>query len=244
MDRIRAILIGNGQRFSDAKISWPAHVSVYHGQLFQAHAQGCQPVTIELVADIPVPEDTIQIDHHGDRAHEAASVLQLCKLLGLTPTRHDLLIAANDAGYFPAMEAMGASADEMARIRALDRKAQGITEDQERAAIVALQHKIIRHGVTIVRLSHSKTATVTDRLYVSGHPQNLLIQSKDEINYFGPADICQAFQKAFPNSWFGGPGNTHGTAYCGISVNEWGVRETAFILERNGNRPALTPRMP
>ncbi|HPO06083.1 MAG TPA: hypothetical protein PLQ36_03160, partial [Candidatus Gracilibacteria bacterium] len=59
--------------------------------------------------------------------------------------------------------------------------------------------------LTIVRLPHSKSATVTDRLF--GTYENLLVISADgESNFFGDGEVCQAFKDQYPNSWAGGTG--------------------------------------
>jgi hypothetical protein len=39
----------------------------------------------------------MSIDHHGKRALEKASILQILDLLGLTPSRDEEMIAAIDA---------------------------------------------------------------------------------------------------------------------------------------------------
>ena len=52
-------------------------------------------------------------------------------------------------------------------------------------------------------MEHSKTATITDRLY--GEYENLLIQSNDgENNFYGKSDIIKAINEKFLGSWSGG----------------------------------------
>lgn len=116
-------------------------------------------------------------------------------MLGIEPTRKMQLVAANDAGYIPAMMEMGATKEEIAQIRYQDRAAQGITPEQEKQAEEAVANATEFCGVTVVKMPHSKTATVTDRLFDPNKPQNLLIISGDgETNYFGPEDICRKLQ--------------------------------------------------
>ena len=52
-------------------------------------------------------------------------------------------------------------------------------------------------------LPHSKTSTVTDRLY--GKYDNLLITSGDgETNFYGTTEIIQMLNERFPGGWSGG----------------------------------------
>ena len=44
-----------------------------------------------------------------------AAPLQVADVLGVTPDRHMQLVAANDAGYIPAMQALNADKDEILR---------------------------------------------------------------------------------------------------------------------------------
>ena len=105
------------------------------------------------------------------------------------------LIGANDAAYIPGMMEMGAAPEEIARVRRRDRMCQGITEEQEKEAERAISKKEEICGVTIVRMAHSKTATVADRLFEKDKQQNLLILSDDgEANYFGDGKLCKMLQ--------------------------------------------------
>ena len=131
------------------------------------------------------------------------------------------LVAANDAGYIPAMLALGATPEEVARVRLADRSAQGITPEQELQAEEAIAASEVVGEMVVVHLAHSKCATVSDRLfgeYPSGR-ENLLILSGDgEVNYFGDGALCAALKEKFPEapapwapekmaqSWAGGSG--------------------------------------
>lgn len=224
---------------------FPAHVR----DVSRAYFVECRPT-----ADWPAGTPVMVIDHHGDRSGEPASVLQVMAALGgqvltdlafeaealvraalnLSPaTRRWIeLVASNDAGYIPAMLALGATPEEVARVRLADRSAQGITPEQERQAEEAIAASEVINGLVIVHLAHSKCATVTDRLfgkYPSGR-ENLLILSGDgEVNYFGDGALCAALKEKFPEapapwapekmaqSWAGGSGlgKAGGQAYWG-----------------------------
>ncbi len=195
MATIKKLLDKENIAYSDAGLSWGASTSKYGEEIEKTAKEGRTPVIIELAVDSPVPENTINVDHHNENAHKPASILQVCELLDVKPTREMQLVAANDSGYIPAMIEMGATKEEINAIRYKDRASQGITPEQEKQAEEAIAGAKEVFGVTVVRMAHSKTATVTDRLFDPDKPQNIAIFSADgEVNYFGPEDICRALQ--------------------------------------------------
>lgn len=176
----------------DKHLGWGAAASAYTDEIAQAVEAGKTPVLVELTRDLELPEGSIEVDHHGDRSSEPASILQILSLLGLKPSRKQELLAANDSGFIPAMLALGATAEEVAEIRLLDRQAQGIAPEQEEEAERAIAEAEVIVGVTVVRMSHSKCATVTDRLFDPNKPQCLLILSGDgESNFYGERSLCE-----------------------------------------------------
>lgn len=179
MTAIKSLLEKEKVTYSDAGLAWGASTSKYGNEINKVASEGKTPVLVELQVDSPLPENTLNIDHHNDRAGEPASILQVCEMLGVQPTRKMQLIAANDSGYIPAMKALDATSEEINQIRLLDRQSQGITAEQEQEAERAIAEKTEVYGVTVVRMKHSKTATVTDRLFCENKPQNLLIFSED-----------------------------------------------------------------
>lgn len=253
MIAIKNLLDKKGISYSDAKLAWGASTSKYGDEIDKVAKEGKIPVIVELAIDSKIPENTINVDHHNENAEKPASILQVCKLLGVKATRKMQLIAANDSGYIPAMLAMGASKEEVAMVRYQDRAAQGITPEQETQAEEAIANAKEAYGVTIIEMPHSKTATVTDRLFNPDKPQNLVIFSADgEVNYFGPEDICRKLQgnkigeRPAPwdsnqtetlydhfGGWTGGAGlgKKGGTAFWGGYPNHAEALE--FILAQN-----------
>ena len=192
MLEIRRVLETEGVAFCDKGLGWGAAASAYQEEIAQAVSEGKTPVLVELARDIELPQGSIEIDHHGDRSSEPASLLQVLSLLGLEPSRQQSLIAANDAGFIPAMLALGATQEEVSEVRLLDRKAQGITSEQELEAERAIAGAETVNGVTVVRMAHSKCATVTDRLFNPNQEQRLLILSGDgESNFYGDRRLCE-----------------------------------------------------
>jgi hypothetical protein len=211
-DLIRQVAPG---RVFDKGLSWGAHASAYREEIEQALAQGQTPVLVELEDDLGLgPRWIILVDHHGPRAGAEAptSLHQIFELLGLPKARWSRwfeLVAANDRGYIPALIQAGATREEIIEVRAADRRAQGITEEQEDAVAKALLH-LERHAaglLTVARLPHNRTAALSDRLQPElGGPgvDNLLVISPGEYNFFGAGNAVQALDRAFPGGWMGG----------------------------------------
>lgn len=129
------------------------------------------------------------IDHHiyrdENRSHEKSSIEQVAALLGIKLSRHQILIAANDKGYIPALIATGASENEIKIVRAQDRLAQGVTPDQEAQAVADIATAEVRGSKWLIRCPKGSTSAITDRVF--GQYTELL--TVDEHNgkwiYFG-----------------------------------------------------------
>lgn len=195
MNAIREVLHSSNQPYCDKQLGWGASASAYAEELAAAAANGQTAVLIELALDIELPAGAVVVDHHNENSDRPASILQVLDLLGMEPTRNQQLIAANDCGYIPGMLALGATPEEVAAVRLLDRAAQGITPEQEAEAERAISNREVVNGVTVVHMSHSKTATVADRLFSQDEEQRLLILSGDgESNFFGKKELCLLLQ--------------------------------------------------
>lgn len=202
-------------QFWDKGLYWGAKTSDYREEIRAVLKKGMMPVLIELTLDMEIDKgQTIIIDHHGKRAgsDKPTSLHQVFELLSLPHdkwTRWFDLVAANDRGYIPAMLEINATQEEIRKIRASDRAAQGINEEQEKQAEEAiLKAEIYAEGkLTVVRLPYSKTSTVADRLQIelggNGY-QNLFVISPDEVNFFGDGSLVYALNKKFSGGWYGG----------------------------------------
>lgn len=150
----------------------------------------------------------VNIDHHRyeneDRSHPLSSLEQVAQLLGVELTRWQRLIAANDVGWIPAMERLGATQAEIDAIRALDRRAQGITPRDELEAQRAVAARQINGRLTTVWMEHARAAAVTDRLYKQ-YDQLIVLSETGETNFFGDGALCAELQKQF-GGWSGGSG--------------------------------------
>jgi len=236
MVAIKSALVAKGVAFDDAGLGWGAKASAYGTRIAESTERGVAPVLVELEIDCDLPEGTIVVDHHGARSAEKASLLQVLDLIGVEPNREQLLVAADDAGFIPGMLALEATPEEVFSIRARTRECQGITAEQEAEAERAITFAE-RPGkaLVVVRMAHSKCATVTDRLFSSWPEgrENLLVVSVDgEVNYFGRGDICLALKATF-EGWGGGSGfgKAEGQGYWGGNPSQPEAIAT-FILDR------------
>ena len=103
---------------------------------------------VELQGD---SNGAINIDHHtygeDDRSNPKSSIEQVAEVLGVELTLDEQFVSANDKGYIPAMEKLGAelgiSGEDLqeiiANIRMRDREMQGVTPEQEAQAQEAVE---------------------------------------------------------------------------------------------------------
>lgn len=216
MVAIRALLYETALGYvHDKGLRWGAKASDYREEIMKALAQEMTPVLVELEDDLGLgPTCLIIVDHHGSKAgaDKPTSLHQIFDLLELPPERwtrwHDL-VAANDRGYIFELIRIGATQEEIIRVRAADRAAQGITPEDELASEKAVsQAEAVAGGkLTIVRLPHNRTAVVTDRLdpALGGNGfQNLLVHSPEEVNFYGDGKTVAALVTQFPGGWYGG----------------------------------------
>lgn len=205
MSRIKELLTIHQKKFFCRDLPWNDAKASYYATDLNNLLSNERPVLIELVIDCVIPSNSLIIDPIGE-SWEKSSLLQICDIIGHKPLNIDLFISANDHGWIPAMYKLGASEEDVATVRLAERRAQGITQEHEKEAIRAIANKKVINGVTIVEMSHSKCAPVTDRLYSDTEKQNLLILSNDgEVNYFGNGLLCKILKDKF-DGWNGGSG--------------------------------------
>ncbi len=138
---------------------------------------------VELQEDMELPVRYHRIDHHNDMNGRPSSLEQVAALLGVELNRYQMLVAANDSGYIPAMKALGATDEEILEIRLRDRAAQGVTEDDERLAEQSLRDGTVRsYNIVVVKSQTSKFSTICDRVYPY---KRLLIYTDQEWVFYG-----------------------------------------------------------
>ena len=228
----------NGEKYLITGQTWGASWDKLEQEIKEsieiAKEEGKQVYGVELQGD---SNGAINVDHHtygeDDRSNPKSSIEQVAEILGVELTLDEQFVSANDKGYIPAMEKLGAelgiNAEDIkeiiANIRMRDRKMQGVTLEQEEQAQEAVEKlgKIEGKREYIqLDLPHSKTSTVTDRLY--GKYDNLLITSEDgETNFYGTTEIIKMLNEKFPGGWSGGQLD-QGSGFWGGYADQNGIK--------------------
>lgn len=185
MQVIRETLEREGIAYSDHGLSWKnALLSSYSEEIAEAERNGQDIYGIELrLADKErEPAGYHVIDHHNDMSGKASSIEQVYELLGLEMDERAKIVAANDKGYIQGMMEMGLTQEEAMAIRQEDRKAQGVTDDDERQAEEAIKGKRSMGILTVVRSATSRFSAVTDKLWPY---RRLLVYTDKELMYSG-----------------------------------------------------------
>ena len=185
MLEIAKLLTQNNIPFFDKQLSWGATLSAYN-ESFTKFSEFETVWGIELTEDVEknaIPPNYRTIDHHNASQHLPASIEQVAHILGVKLNHYQQLVAANDKGYIPAMQAMGANNQEIELIRRHDRAAQGVTEQDEQLAEKSLtENKRQIADVIVVKSLTPKFSTICDRLYPT---QKLIVYTDTELNYYG-----------------------------------------------------------
>ena len=213
------LLQRNGEEYLVTGQAWGASLEQLEeeikAKIEEAKQRGQDVYGIELQGN---PEGVINVDHHiygeDDRSNPKSSIEQVANILGVELSLDEQFVSANDKGYIPAMEKLGSELgikredlqEIIANIRMRDRQMQGVTMEQEaqaQEAVEELGDLSEKRDYISMNLPHSKTSTVTDRLY--GKYDNLLITSADgETNFFGKTEIIQMLNEKFQGGWSGG----------------------------------------
>lgn len=207
---IREVLEKQGMSYADHQLSWHnARMSSYRKEIEEASAQNYIIWGIELQEDMAIPPLYRKIGHHNELIHLPSSLEQIMNILHLPMDRHLQLVAANDKAYIPGMLQLGATRKEVETIRRADRKAQGITEEDELLAERAIAENRERSGsLLMVRAFNSRFAPICDRLFPY---HRLLIYTDSEWMYYGEGagQVRQLFEEDFKS----------GKVFCGGGEN-------------------------
>ena len=189
---------------------------------------------IELREDIPVKSNYHRIDHHNDKEGLPSALEQVAEILNVELNRLQILIAANDKGYIPAMMALSATKEEIAEIRRADRSAQGIGVKEERLAEESIAKGLSHHGqLTVVKSQTPHFSPICDRLFPY---KNLLIYTDSEWTFYG--DGKKELETLFANEikinkiYHGGGDN----GYIGAVRNVYSINEIATFVAQLINK--------
>lgn len=213
MQTIREILVGEGIPFADYGLRWDnALLSRYKKELNE-HPNALI-YGVELQEDIPLPSNYKAIDHHNQNTELPSALEQVVNLLQLPMTRYWELIAANDKAYIPGMVEKGASEEEITTIRLADRKAQGVSEEEELLAVKAISESREKvNGLMVIHAYSSRFSPICDRLFPY---KRLLVYTDSEWMYYGIGAtlVRNLFENEYQNGglFYGGGKN----GYVGI----------------------------
>lgn len=185
MITIRELLLRNNIRFLDKHLQWNnAYIDEYAEEIKDyANNEKYRIYAIELNYKNIVHIDNLEIiDHHNKLSGNPSALEQVAGLLGTTMDRKMKLIAANDREYIPGLMKLGATNEEIMEIRLADRKAQGVTDEDESKAEKAIKAKKTYNGLIVVESETGKFSPICDRLF----PYRKLIVFNDyEFVYYG-----------------------------------------------------------
>jgi len=243
MLEIRNTLEERGEWFYDRKLSWGAYLSAYKNEIDGLSADAI-PVFIELKLDVTPPKNFKIIDHHDEKTgkDKKTSIEQVADLLGIELNRRQQLISANDKGHIREMRKFCATDEEIVEIRALDRKAQGVTEDDERLAEKSIEEHIekVTDDAVIVNSLTNKTSPVFDLLY-DKYTHIFVFTPDGEMNYSGTGAVVNSLVKRYEEGqkenpslefWYGGDLPDYGFFGAKSQINEDDVKEILNAPEK------------
>lgn len=233
MQTIRDVLVCQGIPFADHHLRWDnALLSSYQEEL-QERKGGQTIYGIELREDILPPSCYRAVDHHNGLSSFPCALEQVLEILQLPMNRYEQLVSANDKAYIPGMLALGATSEEIATIRLADRKAQGVTEEEEHLAEKAIaDNKEIVNGLIIVHALCSRFSPICDRLFPY---HKLLVYTDSEWMYYGDdsTKVCELFSDDLleGNLFYGGGEQ----GYVGIKQNVYDKNEILEMVDQIKN---------
>lgn len=233
MQTIREILLREEISFADHHLRWDnALLSSYRKEL-QEVKEGQTVYGIELREDILPPACYQAIDHHNGLSYMPCALEQVMEILQLPMNRYEQLVSGNDKAYIPGMLVLGATSKEIATIRLADRKAQGVTNEEEQLAEKAIaDNQEFVNGLIIVRALCSRFSPICDRLFPF---HKLLIYTDTEWMYYGKRadEVRSLFFKEFDdgNLFYGGGEQ----GYVGIKQNVYNKDEILEMVNQIKN---------
>jgi hypothetical protein len=211
---IRRLLDEHHNRFLLTHQGWGANWKELEQTVRNGIAGEPAVYAIELAGE--APSNATNIDHHDysddhSRINPLCSLEQVARILGARLNRWRQLVAANDRGYIRAMEEeLEASAAEIAAVRLQDRRAQGVTRENEIEAWNVVRCLEPQQELWKVPVSGKINSAYGDLLYTARKAREWLLQSEAAWTYSGPRHR-QLMTLALPETHWSG-----GDRYCGF----------------------------
>jgi hypothetical protein len=138
------------------------------------------------------------------RPGQKSPLQKVAEIVDQQLTDYQKSVVANTTTWIPGLRALGLAQGVIDALRLTDRASQGVSPDQEAQAVRAWEERTEIGQLTIVRMVHSKCATITDRYY-RRYTKLLILSADGEANFYGDGAICAELQKKF-EGWAGGAG--------------------------------------
>ena len=205
---IRRLLDEHRQNVIVTQQPWGASWANLEPHIQAAVAKASVVYAVELSG--PAPPNAINIDHHDysddhSRMNTLSSLEQIANILGIELNRWSKLVAANDRGYIDAMvRELNASPQEIAAVRLADRRAQGVTQEEDSQALRAVLGAQPQGNLWIVPVEGRLHSAYGDYLYSVRNAREWLLQATTEWAYSGPRHR-QLMKLGLPEQhWCGG----------------------------------------
>ena len=218
--------------YKDRSLQWNnAYLSQYEQDLSLFKDTSSYKIYgIALQEDIVPPSNYVRIDHHNQYTKLPSALEQIAELLHHPLNRWQQLIAINDKAYIPGLQQAGASQEEILRIRFEDRKAQGVSINDELLAEKAIrENKEETENLIVVRAYSDRFSPICDRLYPF---KQLLIYTDKELVYYGKG--IPLLQKIFKEELLAGKmfcgGGDNG--YLGTKQKRYSFIELQTIINQ------------
>ncbi len=232
MKTISGLLAEKGLLYVNHGLRWHnAYVSSYREELeYYGSMPSWKIYGVELQEDISLPPNYICIDHHTYNSGKPSSLEQVANLLEYKLNHYQQLVAINDVSYISGMYEAGASDEEVNRIRFEDRRAQGVTDEEEKLAVLSIQdNKKEIDDLVIVRSYTSCFSPICDRLYPY---RKLLIYTDRELTYYGDGvmklvDLFQSDIQGKRVFYGGGP-----KGYLGVARDSFTSQEILQLVDK------------
>ncbi len=231
MSYVESMLKLHEVKYFSCDLGWDnALLSAYDSQLaIYGNDKNFHIYGVELRGCTDIDNYTL-IDHHNEKQNALSSLEQVAELLGVELTREEKLVAANDRGYIGEMLRLGASWDEVRRIRLQDRVCQGVTEEEEELAQRSIDDNLRTvSGITIVEALTDKFSAICDRLYPC---RRLLVHNQSTLVYYGEHKdrVVEYLKGAMEQSgavYYGG--GEYG--FVGVASGEATAQQIIYLVE-------------
>jgi len=172
--------------FLDKNLHWNASIEDYREIIDTFADSDVEIYGIELseLDECSLPSNYYAIDHHNEKWCRPSALEQVAQLLGIELDEPQKLIAANDRGYIPALEAMKVDQEKIEEIRRLDRQVQGITQEEERKANIEIEKVEKRGDVWVLKTTLKHFSPLIDRLFLQ-NKRELIVYNNDSLRYTG-----------------------------------------------------------